>query len=67
VTEHNHRRGTRGRGHGCRYGSLPAHCAEFWQRRAHRKRRMLVGRLVHGERYDDIPENTPKHVRWDYW
>jgi len=67
VTEHNHRRGTRGRSGGTRYGTMPAHMTEFWQRREHRKRRGLVHKLlVHG-RIDDIPGNTPRHIRWDYW
>ncbi len=71
MTEHNHRRGTRGRGRrrGSRshYGGMVAHYTEWWQRRAHKKRRQLVRKLLIHERADDIPGNTPKHIRWDYW
>lgn len=70
MTELNHRRGRRGsrnrhRGHGT-WCTLPVGEAKFWQSRAHRKRRQLIRKLI-VVCPDDIPGNTPKHVRWDYW
>lgn len=68
MTEHNHRRGTaRGRDTRESYWALSAGHTRWWQRLTHRKRRMLVAKLLHAERADDIPGNTPKHIRWDYW
>lgn len=70
LTEHNHRRGSRGRR--CRsafwsFGGMPSGEAKEWQRIAHGERRALVRQLISAERFDDIPANTPKHIRWDYW
>jgi hypothetical protein len=72
LTEHNHRRGTRARGghnnHGCgSWGSVPAGYCRFAQRYAHRRRRGLVHKLLTVGKVDDIPGNTPRHIRWDYW
>lgn len=72
MTDRNHRRGTTGRttrpgSARCRYGALPVGEAKSWQRIRHKQRRQLVRKLIHHERIDDIPANTPRHVRWDYW
>lgn len=69
MTDVNHRRGSRGPNvrHGKGYATLPAHHTEWWQRRAHKRRRQLVRKLFIHDRADDIPANTPRHIRWDYW
>jgi hypothetical protein len=66
MTEHNHHRHTRQRSrHGTPW-AMRAGESKIWQQFAHGKRRQLVRKLI-TTRPDDIPGNTPRHVRWDYW
>lgn len=66
MTEHNHRRGTRGNKTRRGWLMMAPHYCEWWQRYRHKQRRGLVRKLIATEP-DDIPGNTPKHIRWDYW
>lgn len=65
MTEHNHRRGTKTRGSPS-HGVPKGYCL-FAQRFAHHQRRGLVRKLLSSQREDDIPGNTPKYIRWEYW
>lgn len=67
MTEHNHHRGTRGNKSRRGWLQMAPHYTAFWQRHLHRCRRGLVHKLLKSDKPDDIPGNTPKHIRWDYW
>jgi hypothetical protein len=66
MTEHNHRRGTKAHSRHNDSG-VPVRYCRFAQRQAHSERRQLVRKLLTVGREDDIPGNTPRHIRWDYW
>ncbi|HEX5570059.1 MAG TPA: hypothetical protein VFX31_01640 [Ktedonobacterales bacterium] len=72
MTEHNHRRGTRGKRnrhqHGCAgTGTLPPGLGKVWQRIVHGEMRALTRTLIGRERFDELPNRTPRFVKYDYW
>lgn len=72
MTEHNHRRGTRGprdRSGGRRWGwgGMPSGEAKEWQRIHHGEVRAEVRDAMHAGNYDELPPDRPRTIRWDYW
>ena len=72
MTEHNHRRGTRGRRNrhlrgDCCAGRLPPGVGKCWQRVYWGEYRALEHKLLHHGRPEDIPLRHLHSIAWEYW
>ncbi len=72
MTEHNHRRGTRGsrnrRQSGCPWtGRLHPGAGKEWQRVYWGEYRALERKLIHHGRAEDIPLRHLHSIAWEYW